>query len=75
MSASNVNKPKSNRSYFPSFNNTTRIHSIKTGRLHILHSDIEKKLFLLLNSSVSASVIDILEQFPLTSIFTKKKRK
>lgn len=75
MSASNVNKPKPNRNYFPSLSNTTRIHSIKTGRAHILFSEKEKSLFLLLDRSDGVSVIDFCEQFPLTSNFMRKSKK
>lgn len=75
MSASNVNKPRPAKRYLAMLSNTNRVHSVKTGRVHTLHSDIEKKLFILLNSSSSVTVIDVLEQFPLTSTFTKKRRK
>lgn len=75
MSASNVNKPRPTKRYLVTLSNTNRVHIVKTGREHPLHSDIEKKLSLLLNSSSSISVIDIREQFPLTSTFTKKMGK
>lgn len=75
MSASNVNEPKPNRNYFPSLNNTTRIHSIKTVRVHILLSDKEKRLFLLLDRSGSVSVTDFIERLPLTSNFMRKREK
>lgn len=53
-----------------SLGRTRRIHGLKTGRTHHVFSDIESRLFLILEWC--ADVVDIREQFPLDRAITRE---